>query len=146
MDGGKMSGSATSKRAKRLRGPSTGGVVEQVPGESACAPRPPISIYCEHYQAVVELIGRRWMGAILRALMSDGPRRFNELLAAIPGLSDRLLTERLRELTEHELVERVPAPGLSPIAIQYRLTDAGRDLEVVVRAISAWARRWRGGP
>ncbi len=110
------------------------------------APRPPISIYCEHYQAVIELIGRRWMGAILRVLMSDGPRRFNELLAAIPDLSDRLLTERLRELTEHEIVERVPAPDISPIAIQYRLTKSGRDLEVVVRAISAWARRWRGGP
>jgi DNA-binding HxlR family transcriptional regulator len=110
------------------------------------APRPPISIYCEHYQAVIELIGRRWMGAILRVLMSDEPRRFNEVLAAIPGLSDRLLTERLRELTEHEIVERVPAPDISPIAIQYRLTNSGRDLEVVVRAISAWARRWRGGP
>ena len=56
-----------------------------------------------------------------------------------PGLSDRLLTERLRELIENEFVERVPAPDLSPIAIQYRLTDAGRDLEVVVCAISAWA-------
>src|SRR5260370_28788986 len=75
-----------------------------------------------------------------RSLMSGGePRRFNELLAAIPGLSDRLLTERLRELTEHEIVERVPAPDISPIAIQYRLTKSGRDLEVVVRAISAWA-------
>jgi DNA-binding HxlR family transcriptional regulator len=109
-------------------------------------PRPPVSIYCEYYQAVIELIGRRWMGAVLRVLMSDGPRRFNELLAAIPGLSDRLLTERLRELTEHEIVERVPAPDISPIAIQYRLTKSGRDLEGVVRAISAWARRWRGGP
>jgi DNA-binding HxlR family transcriptional regulator len=86
------------------------------------------------------------MGAVLRVLMSDEPRRFNELLAAIPGLSDRLLTERLRELAEHRIVERVLAPDLSPIAVQYRLTDAGRDLEVVVRAISAWARRWRGGP
>jgi DNA-binding HxlR family transcriptional regulator len=121
-------------------------VAEDVPSGNKIAPRPPISIYCEYYQAVIELIGRRWMGAILRVLMSDGPRRFNELLAAIPELSDRLLTERLRELSEHEIVERVPAPDISPIAIQYRLTKSGRDLEVVVRAISAWARRWRGGP
>ena len=141
-----MSGSATSNRAKRLRRPSVEQAAEHIPGESIYAPRPRISIYCQHYQTVIELIGRRWMGAILRVLMSDGPRRFNELLAAIPGLSDRLLTERLRELTKNELVERVPAPELSPIAIRYRLTDAGRDLEVVVCAISAWARRWRGGP
>jgi DNA-binding HxlR family transcriptional regulator len=139
-----------NKRAKRVRRPSVEQAAkhaaEHAPGESMAAPRPPISIYCEYYQAVIELIGRRWMGAILRALISGGPRRFNELLAAIPDLSDRLLTERLRELTEHGIVERVPAPDISPIAIQYRLTKSGRDLEVVVRAISAWARRWRGGP
>jgi len=141
-----MSRSGTSDQAKRVRRPPLEQAAEHVAGESFVAPRPPISIYCEHYQAVIELIGRRWMGAILRVLMSDGPRRFNELLAAVPGLSDRLLTERLRELTELEIVERVPAPDISPIAIQYRLTESGRDLEVVVRAISAWARRWRDGP
>ena len=135
-----------NKQAKRVRRPSVEQAAAHVSSESVVAPRPPISIYCEHYQGVIELIGRRWMGAILRVLMSDGPRRFNELLAAIPDLSDRLLTERLRELTEQEIVERVPAPDISPIAIQYRLTKSGCDLEVVVRAISAWARRWRGGP
>jgi DNA-binding HxlR family transcriptional regulator len=129
-----------------VRRPAVGRAAEHVADEGIGAPRPPISIYCEHYQAVIELIGRRWVGAILRVLMSDEPRRFNELLAAIPGLSDRLLTERLRELTEHEIVERVPAPDISPIAVQYRLTESGRDLEVVVRAISTWARQWRGGP
>ena len=139
-----MSRSGTSDQAKRERRPPVERAAKHVAVESIVAP--PISIYCEHYQAVIELIGRRWMGAILRVLMSDGPRRFNELLAAIPGLSDRLLTERLRELTEHEIVERVPARDISPIAIQYRLTESGRDLEVVVRAISAWARRWQGGP
>ena len=141
-----MSRSGTSNQAKRVRRPPVEQATGHVAGERIGAPRPPISIYCEHYQAVIELIGRRWMGAILRVLMSDEPRRFNELLAAIPGLSDRLLTERLRELTEQDIVERVPAPDISPIAVQYRLTGSGRDLEAVVRAISAWARQWRGGP
>ena len=131
---------------KRARRHPAGQVDEKVSSDSVVAPSPPISIYCEHYQEVIELIGRRWMGAILRVLMSDGPRRFNELLAAIPGLSDRLLTERLRELTEQEIAERVPSPDISPIAIKYRLTESGRDLEVVVRAISTWARLWRNGP
>jgi DNA-binding HxlR family transcriptional regulator len=102
-----------------------------------------ISAYCEHYQAVIELIGRRWVGSILRALMSHGSLRFNELLALIPGISDRLLTERLRDLCREGLVERAPAPGLSAIAVQYRLTEAGRDLEGVVRSVSAWTHRWR---
>jgi DNA-binding HxlR family transcriptional regulator len=141
-----MSKSATSSRVKRARRHPAGQVDEKVSSDSVVASPPPISIYCEHYQEVIELIGRRWMGAILRVLMSDGPRRFNELLAAIPGLSDRLLTERLRELTEQEIVERVPSPDISPIAIKYRLTESGRDLEVVVRAISTWARLWRNGP
>jgi DNA-binding HxlR family transcriptional regulator len=141
-----MSRSGTSNQAKRVRRAPVEHATEHIAGESIVVPRPPISIYCEHYQAVIELIGRRWMGAILRVLMSDRPHRFNELLAAIPGLSDRLLTERLRELTEHEIVERIPAPDISPIAVQYRLTESGRDLEVIVRAISAWARRWRDGP
>src|SRR4030081_1191739 len=122
-----MSSSGTSDQAKRVRRPPVERAAEHVRGESMVAPRPPISIYCEHYQAVIELIGRRWMGAILRVLMSDEPRRFNEVLAAIPGLSDRLLTERLRELTEHEIVERVPAPDISPIAIQYRLEHTRAD-------------------
>jgi DNA-binding HxlR family transcriptional regulator len=141
-----MSRSGTSDQAKRVRRAPVERAIRHVAGDGVAVPRPPISIYCEHYQAVIELIGRRWMGAILRVLMSDEPRRFNELLAAIPGLSDRLLTERLRELTEHEIVERVPAPDISPIAVQYRLTESGRDLEAVVRAISAWARRWQDGP
>jgi DNA-binding HxlR family transcriptional regulator len=141
-----MGNSGTTNLAKRARRPVVEQAGERVAGESRAAPGSPVSMYCEHYQEVIELIGRRWMGAILRVLMSDGPRRFNELLAAIPGLSDRLLTERLRELTEQGIVERVPAPDISPIAIQYRLTEPGRDLEVVVRAISAWARLWRNGP
>jgi DNA-binding HxlR family transcriptional regulator len=78
--------------------------------------------------------------------MSDGPRRFNELLAAIPGRSDRLLTERLRELTEHEIIERVPAPDISPIAVQYRLTKSSATSKLSCARYRAWARRWRGGP
>ena len=74
------------------------------------------------------------------------PRRFNEFLASAPGLPGRLLTERLHELAEQEIVERVPSPDISPIAIKYRLTELGRDLEVVVRAISTWTRLWRSGP
>jgi DNA-binding HxlR family transcriptional regulator len=141
-----MSRSGTSDPVKRVKRPPVGYAGKHVAGEGSVELQKPITVYCEHYQAVIELIGRRWMGAILRALMNGEPRRFNELLAAIPGLSDRLLTERLRELTEQEIVERIPAPGISPIAVQYRLTDSGRDLEAVVRAVSAWARRWRDGP
>ncbi len=67
-----MSRSGTSDQAKPERRPPVEQTAEHLAGESIVVPRPPISIYCEHYQAVIELIGRRWMGAILRVLMSDG--------------------------------------------------------------------------
>ena len=63
------------------------------------------SAFCPQYHQAIELIGRRWMGAILFALMK-GPRRFSELESMIPGISHRLLTERLRELEEQQIVIR----------------------------------------
>src|SRR6187551_1465694 len=60
---------------------------------------------CTRYHHAVELIGRRWSGAILSVLLR-GPQGYNEMLAAVPGLSDRLLTERLREFESEGLVVR----------------------------------------
>ena len=60
---------------------------------------------CPHFHAAVELIGRRWAGAILYSLADDGPMRFAEVKEAVPGMSDRLLSTRLKEL------ETVPTEG-----------------------------------
>ncbi len=67
---------------------------------------------CPHFHAAIELIGKRWTGAILSAL-TEGPQRFAELVRAVPGLSDRLLSQRLRELEEEGLVEREVEAGHS---------------------------------
>src|SRR5437879_2717644 len=61
--------------------------------------------FCPRYHQAVELIGRRWTGAVLRVLLS-GTHRFGEVRAAIPGLSDRLLSERLRELEVEGIIQR----------------------------------------
>ena len=95
---------------------------------------------CPRYHKAIELIGRRWTGAIVRTLVS-GPHRFNELLSAIPGISDRLLTERLRELESEGLVLRTVLPE-SPVRVIYELTDCGRDLEPALEQIGRWAERW----
>lgn len=100
----------------------------------------PLTGFCPRYHHAVELIGRRWSGAILRVLIS-GPRRFHELLSSVPGLSDRLLSERLRELETEGIVIRQVLPG-PPVKVQYELTEAGHDLEVAVRAIASWAEKW----
>ncbi len=74
-------------------------------------------------------------------VLINGPHRFNALLAAVPGLSDRLLSERLRELEAEGIVTRRVLPG-PPVKVEYELTEQGRDLEQVIRAISAWAEKW----
>jgi DNA-binding HxlR family transcriptional regulator len=99
-----------------------------------------MSEFCASYASLMDLLGRRWMGIILRVLMS-GPHRFNEILAAVPGLSDPLLTHRLRELETRSLVERRVLPS-SPVRVEYELTEAGRDLERAVRVLSEWAEKW----
>ncbi len=88
----------------------------------------------------MELIGRRWTGAII-SVMLDGPQCFNEMLSAVPGLSDRLLTERLRELESEGLVRRTVLPG-PPVRVSYELTEPGRELEPVIERLEKWAERW----
>lgn len=96
--------------------------------------------FCPRFHHAVELIGRRWSGAILNAML-PGAQCFNELLATVPGLSDRLLTERLRELEAEGLVRRSVIPG-PPVRVSYEMTEAGRDLEPVIQALGKWADRW----
>jgi len=98
------------------------------------------SAFCPRFHKAVELIGRRWSGAILRALLA-GEVRFTDLAATVPGLSDRLLSERLKEFETEGLIERVVYPE-TPVRIEYHLTDKGRALEAVVRDLSQWAESW----
>ncbi|MFN2466218.1 MAG: winged helix-turn-helix transcriptional regulator [Candidatus Dormibacteria bacterium] len=113
-------------------------------GAVEAGPTRPLTAFCPRYHRAVELIGRRWTGAILRVLFG-GPHRFNEILAGVPGLSDRLLSERLRELETEELVIRRVFAG-PPIRSEYELTARGRDLEPVVRDIATWAEKWLEPP
>lgn len=96
--------------------------------------------FCPRYHAAVELIGRRWTGVILRALLG-GARRFSDLCAAIPGLSDRLLSERLKTLETEGIVERVVIPQ-TPVRVEYRLTAKGQTLAPVIEAVATWAEAW----
>lgn len=96
--------------------------------------------FCPYYHAAVELIGRRWTGAIVRALLGE-IHRFGELTATVPGLSDRMLSERLKELEAAGIVDRIVIPE-TPVRIEYHLTAKGRALAAVVEAVSAWACDW----
>jgi DNA-binding HxlR family transcriptional regulator len=100
---------------------------------------PPV---CPDFHAAIELIGKRWTGAILIAL-TDGPLRFGELAKSVPGLSDRLLSQRLRELEDEGMVERTVAPE-APVKVTYALTAPGIDLKPAIGELRDWARRWKG--
>ncbi len=95
---------------------------------------------CPRFHAAIELIGRRWVGVILVTLLS-GPHYFRDLGAAVPEMSDRLLSRRLRELEREGLVERSVHDG-PPARVSYALTDAGRALEPVIDELHQWAQRW----
>lgn len=105
---------------------------------------------CALYHRAVELVGKRWTGAILLVLL-DGPLRFSEVRQLVPDLSDRLLSERLKELEAEGIVERCVLDG-APVGVEYGLTAKGRALEPAVRALKSWAQEWlrsqasRGSP
>jgi DNA-binding HxlR family transcriptional regulator len=96
---------------------------------------------CPEFHEAVELVGKRWTGAILWALV-ERPHYFAEMTATISGLSDKLLSQRLRELEEEGIVERSVHPG-APARVSYALTDKGRDLRPAIAELRDWARRWK---
>lgn len=99
--------------------------------------------YCARFHYAIELIGRRWSGAILIALAS-GRDRYSAVRDAIPGLSDRMLCDRLRELEAAGLVRRDVVPT-TPVNVRYQLTDKGQALGPVLAGLSAWASEWVEG-
>jgi DNA-binding HxlR family transcriptional regulator len=100
--------------------------------------------FCPAYSHAMEIIGRRWTGAIIRSMLT-GTSRYSEIVAAVPGLSDRLLSERLKELEAEGIVARTVTPS-TPVRIDYRLTEKGRALASVVREVASWAEQWGDAP
>jgi DNA-binding HxlR family transcriptional regulator len=100
--------------------------------------RPPC---CPYYHEAIELIGRRWTGAIVSVLIHRTTLRFGEIAEAVPELSDRLLSERMKELESRGVVCRTVRPG-RPVRVEYALTEMGRELAPAVHELERWARRW----
>lgn len=97
---------------------------------------------CPYVQEAVELVGKRWTGAIVFVLMAERrPLRFGQIGEAIPRLSDRLLSERMKELEARGIVERRVQPG-SPARVEYELTEMGLALEPALDELRSWAQHW----
>jgi DNA-binding HxlR family transcriptional regulator len=100
--------------------------------------RPPC---CPYYHEAVEFIGRCWTGAIVSVLIHRRSLRFCEIADSVPELSDRLLSERMKELESRGVVQRTVRPG-RPVRVEYELTEMGLELAPAVQEIERWARRW----
>ncbi len=96
---------------------------------------------CPRYHEAVELVGKRWTGAILYVLLQGGRMRFSEIAHAVPDLSDRLLSERMKELERRGIVERHVSDS-APVKVEYELTDQGRELAPTLHELKCWADRW----
>jgi DNA-binding HxlR family transcriptional regulator len=101
---------------------------------------PPDLELCGRFHRAIELIGRRWTGAIVYLLLRSRCR-FAVLRAAIPEITDRMLSERLQELEREGIVERTVVPE-TPVRVEYALTKKGRALASAIEAMADWAERW----
>ena len=97
---------------------------------------------CAKFHKAVELIGGRWTGAVIRLLLNDR-MRFAELRAAIPDISDRMLSERLRELESEGIVARIVVPE-TPVRVEYELTDKGQALQPIIDEMRRFGHEWLG--
>ncbi|HEV2774285.1 MAG TPA: helix-turn-helix domain-containing protein [Solirubrobacteraceae bacterium] len=116
----------------RLRGPAKRTAVATEERPDSC---------CPYYHEAIELIGRRWTGAIVGVLIHRNSLRFGEIADAVPQLSDRLLSERMKELEARGVVRRTVHPG-RPVRVEYELTEMGSALAPAVRELERWAQRW----
>lgn len=96
--------------------------------------------FCPRFHVAVEIIGRRWSGAILRAMLG-GAVRYTDISCSVPRLSDRLLSERLKEFEAEGIVTRTVIPD-TPVRVEYHLTEKGRALEKSFAELAEWAETW----
>lgn len=95
---------------------------------------------CPKYEAAISILGKRWTALIIRVLL-DGPKRFKDIKTQIPGMSDKMLTDRMKELEAGGIVERHVYPE-TPVRIEYVLTEKGKSLEGVIAEIQHWSEDW----
>jgi len=95
---------------------------------------------CPRFEAAFELLGKKWTGLIIHVLL-DGPKRFKDISEKINGMSDRMLSERFKELETAGILQRNVYPE-TPVRIEYNLTEKGRALHAAMSEVQKWADVW----
>lgn len=85
----------------------------------------------------VNLIGHKWKVLILRNLFNQGTQRFNELSKGISGISQKMLTQQLRQLEHDGIIQRTVYPEVPP-RVEYDLTELGQSLKPILEAMNVW--------
>jgi DNA-binding HxlR family transcriptional regulator len=110
-----------------------------IPGEAELAPWTGKVVRMDsRVQYVFNLLGKRWVLQIITVLLQE-PHSFNDLVQHVQGVSDRMLSERLKELECAGIVERLVRVE-SPIRVTYQLLEQGHALGSVIKAIWAWSQ------
>jgi DNA-binding HxlR family transcriptional regulator len=118
-------------KSKTSKTPRLGTIPEDAFAHGPFSPR---------FHNAAELVGKRWTAAIIYSLF-HGLNRFTDLVNAIPGVSSRMLTERLKELEVEGIIER-SVYAETPVRIEYTLTKKGLALREVFIALNKWAIKW----
>ncbi|MEC0089991.1 winged helix-turn-helix transcriptional regulator [Paenibacillus macquariensis] len=95
---------------------------------------------CPRFESAFSFLGKRWNGLIIQTLMS-GPKRFKDISSLIPSMSDKMLSERMKDLEVEGIVVRHVYPE-TPVRIEYELTEKGKGLRSVMEQIQLWAEKW----
>jgi DNA-binding HxlR family transcriptional regulator len=95
---------------------------------------------CPKYESAAEILGKKWTGLIIRVLLG-GPKRFKDIKEQIPEMSDKMLTDRMKELEAVGILTRTVYPEM-PVRIEYELTEKGKNLEEVILSIQSWGENW----
>jgi DNA-binding HxlR family transcriptional regulator len=88
---------------------------------------------------LLDRLSDKWVGLVIQSLAA-GPRRYSEVARDVAGVSQKMLTQTLRTLERDGLAERTVTPSV-PVRVDYRLTDLGRSLLPVMRAVTVWAEQ-----
>ena len=96
-------------------------------------------------QAALKVLEGRWKLTILFELFGERTLRFSELERAIPGITQKMLIQQLRDLERDGVVARTVYPVVPP-KVEYRLTSGGEELCPALDELLSWAQRWKGQP
>jgi DNA-binding HxlR family transcriptional regulator len=94
---------------------------------------------CPRFEKAISLLSQRWTALVIYQLLT-GAQRFSGIQSAI-GISGKVLSERLKDLEQQEVVKREVIPE-TPVIIEYSLTEKGQSLEPILREIETWSQYW----